>query len=489
LRGRLVRLVAVCLSLWAATFFCTPARAACPDSVAQARREQNSDGTVVVPYFFGLARDRAQAAANDACVTVRFVGPSTSSAKVVVQSVPAGRSVRVRSMVVLRLAMVDSATVPSLIGLSQEAATAKATASGLKPLFYGPSIYHGAVASQSRPAGQTVARGSFIQLQMGASRALTVPDFVGRTRSQAAALAAANHLDAAFSGADDDNAHVVSQSPSPGAQVPAGTTEQLQLAAAARLTAPNLLHRTRAAAKALAARRGLVLGMSGDQSPDARVARQSPGPGTNLDPGARIQVTMAIPAIVEPSPGASAAATESSEAVPIGTPTPTPTGVGNAATTQVPDLTGMLRSEVQGHLAAHGLSPDFLGDASADARVTSQSPSAGENVSPHAIVNVVMAKPAGSLVPWIAGIGGAIVVAVGGFLAFRPRRKKGIVSMVPQAATTPPPTPPVTPPAPPPPLATFTATADQGRPTVRLASEPAAAARGLLLQTQQGRQP
>ena len=185
---------------------------------------------IVVPYFIGLTRDKAQALANGASLTARFIGSPEAGARVVTQSLTANRRVTPHAVVQLRMAMVNSTVVPALIGLDRDAALAKAEGSALDPSFYGPASPDALVASQSLPSGQTVARGSSIGLQMEASKLLTVPDFTGRTKSQAEALAASSHLTPNFIGPVDAAARVVDQSPAAGSQVHAGAVEQLKLA-------------------------------------------------------------------------------------------------------------------------------------------------------------------------------------------------------------------------------------------------------------------
>jgi beta-lactam-binding protein with PASTA domain len=486
------RLVALVLSLWASAFAAAPAWAA-GAGCAQISAQRDDDASVAVPYLFGLTRDRAQALANDACLTARFSGPNSSDAKVVDQSVPAAKRVRPYTVILLRMAIVNSAVVPSLIGLSRDAATAKAEASGLKPLFYGTPGPHAAVLSQSRPSEQTVAWGSFIELQMVAPKTIAVPDFVGKTRSQAEASAAAAHFAIAFTGPDDASARVVGQSPEPGALVPPGTAVQLQVALA-RVTVPNLRDRTRAAAAAILARHGLVLDISGDQDPRARVVRQSPAAGASANPGGHVAAVLAVSPVGETSPSDAGTAPTDTGSHPAGVAGHGLVSVASHGTTQVPDLSGQSEAEARDFLVKYGLVPAFVGDTSKGARVTSQSPAAYTSVRRGSRVNVVMAQPISSSHLLLGtGIGGAIVLAGGAFWMLRrkwnPERDEPPVDETKLGES------PVEdteedeakdrtrPPAFP--LVTFAASVDQGRPTVRLSGEPIAAARALPMDVQQ----
>ncbi|HWU04137.1 MAG TPA: PASTA domain-containing protein [Novosphingobium sp.] len=151
-------------ALSAALLLASPAHASCGNA------EQGLNAATIIPYFHGLTFDRARAVANEACLRLLANGANTNGETVVAQSLPAGSRVRPRTTISLLFAAAPAPTVPQLIGLSHDAAEQQAQASGFKTLFYGNSGPGQVVVSQSRPAGQVLARGSYLQLQMAAAK-------------------------------------------------------------------------------------------------------------------------------------------------------------------------------------------------------------------------------------------------------------------------------------------------------------------------------
>ena len=423
---------------------------------------------VPVPYLFGRTRGDAEKLSDAAGFTTRFVGPGGPDATVIAQSVEAGQSRPRGSQINLRMGLVGggSITAPRLLGLNRGAASGRAEASGLKPLFYGPNEPGVLVASQSVPAGQQVARGTYIQLQMRAPVAsLRTPNFSGLSIEAARALAASSRLRPIFSGDEGQGSHVVSQAPGPGSETSSGAEVALRLGIS-QTRVPRFTGRSRAAAMAIAAKTGLTLNISGDESASARVSQQTPSPGASVAPSSAVEVVMAAAAVVQ-TPGLI-----------------------------VPQLIGLTRAEAAGALGQSSLRMESTGSASENAVVMSQSPAAAMNAAPGDIVRVVLSvvsrQPAAvtpaahGVIPtnpshsrsWLAPLGGltAAAAALVAWLVFRRPKPDDIV--VP-----PPPKPEPGPGPKPKPVApvVYSATIDAGRPTVRFAHEPPFAARALTL--------
>ncbi len=217
-----------------------------------------------VPYFFGRNRADADAQARGAGFATRFFGAAGPTATVVAQSIEAGRQLPQGVVIALRMGLPEGGqtTAPPLLGLNRDAAANRAEASGLKPIFYGPTGYGVVVASQSIRAGQQVARGTYVQLQMHAAVEnnpssqgqpqshdvqVPTPRFMGRTRSSALTVASRIGATLDITGDDDLLARVVSQTPRPGAVLPQDGHVELTMATPAPLptqpTAPTTTDR------------------------------------------------------------------------------------------------------------------------------------------------------------------------------------------------------------------------------------------------------
>ena len=118
-------------------------------------------------------------------------------------------------------------SVEDLSGLSPAEAEKQLDRQNLTVRFVGEGEV---VTGQIPSPGQSVPGGSQILAYLGAApepETVTVPDFAGMTRSQAAEAAAGLYL--LETGNPDDNAVVASQDLAPDTEVPAGTTVRLEL--------------------------------------------------------------------------------------------------------------------------------------------------------------------------------------------------------------------------------------------------------------------
>lgn len=465
------RISAILLGLSAAIFMLGAPSASFAAGPPTKMAETGEFRAMPMPYVFGRHRDAAASQLQAAGFTPRFVGATGPDATVIAQSIDAGQARPRGAVVVLRMGMVEGGgtTAPRLLGLNRDAASGRAEASGLKPLFYGPNEPGVLVASQSVPAGQQVARGTYIQLQMRApTTILRMPNFSGLAMEEARALASANRLRATFSGDDGQGARIVSQTPTPGSETSAGADVELRLGIS-QIRVPRFTGRSRAVASAIAAKTGLVLDISGDGGDSARVSQQSPGAGRSVPPESHVAIVMA-PA--------------------------------QAVSLIVPQVTGLTSAAAAAALAQSNLRMEGAGSPSATAVVMSQIPLAGANAAPQDVVRVVLGArdPASVALPhvandsrgstvtiapkktgspgWLAPLGGLGVgaAAVVAWLVFR-RPKPGDIVPPDTTPSEPRHDPDPKPVAP----VVYNAVVDAGRPTVRFAHEPPVAARALTL--------
>jgi PASTA domain len=121
--------------------------------------------------------------------------------------------------------------VPNFIGLTREEASTLAEQSHLRTTFAGPSSVDARVKSQSRNSGTPISDdGLQILLQMAVPPSaiqVQVPNFEGKKRNEANAMAIAYGLTPVFSGAADGR--ISYQSPAPGTRTERGAQIELEL--------------------------------------------------------------------------------------------------------------------------------------------------------------------------------------------------------------------------------------------------------------------
>ncbi|WP_226895907.1 PASTA domain-containing protein [Polymorphobacter sp. PAMC 29334] len=119
-----------------------------------------------VPYLYGRNHVDAESVATAATLRVQFIGSVSPTAKVINQSLPAGREVSPGATIVARMDTIANVQVPLFIGFDTAAAASRAQAGGFRAVFLGPSAPGAVVVEQSVPAGRSVTRGTVIELQM-----------------------------------------------------------------------------------------------------------------------------------------------------------------------------------------------------------------------------------------------------------------------------------------------------------------------------------
>jgi beta-lactam-binding protein with PASTA domain len=188
----------------------------------------------------------------------------------------------------------------------------------------------------------------------------TVPDLAGQTVDEArtSVLAQGLRLDLALGSADDPTATVTAQTPEPGTEVERDSVVTVTLSAATGpsptegVLVPDLSGLPRAAAARALDARDLQLAVDPGGDDAGRVRSQRPAPGSVVDPGTVVTVTLLAP----------------------------------GGRVVVPDVVGLDRAQAQASIDAAGLI--MRADADGDGRVRTQTPAAGTLVPAGSVVGV-----------------------------------------------------------------------------------------------------
>ncbi|MBA3690481.1 MAG: Stk1 family PASTA domain-containing Ser/Thr kinase [Actinobacteria bacterium] len=205
---------------------------------------------------------------------------------------------------------VAKVTVPDVVGMSLEEATATLTAEGLKvgePLTEvssDPADKPGTVLGQDPLPDQQVGEGTEVILTISkAPRTFTVPDLTDATVEEAAALLEAENL---VLGSQTPQAsdgievgHIISQSPLPDDEVPKDTPVDVVVSTGPEITTvavPDVTCLSYGQAKARLTSVGLEISLQGTAPPNPlcsnpnKVAAQDPAAGTEVDSGSTVNV-------------------------------------------------------------------------------------------------------------------------------------------------------------------------------------------------------
>lgn len=268
---------------------------------------------VVVPSAAGLAQADAEAtitAAGFKVGTVKQEASSTVAAGNVISQSPAGKAKAaagsaINFIVSTGPSAADKVAVPDLSGMTASQAESAISAAGLVAKVGNSeysSVEAGLVYTQNPAAGTQLAKGSAVTyaISLGKQNA-TVPDVTGST--QASATAALKSAGLAVAVSDDYSStvasgNVISQNPSAGTSVAAGTTVGIVVSKGAKpvsqVTVPNFLGLSEDSARASAKSAGLSLDITyiTDASAKAVVTDQDPESGSKVDPGSIIAVVI-----------------------------------------------------------------------------------------------------------------------------------------------------------------------------------------------------
>jgi len=194
-----------------------------------------------------------------------------------------------------------SAEVPSVAGDTQEDATERLEEAGFRVAVEAASsetVPEGLVISSNPSGGETVRRGSVVTIRVSSGpRLVTVPPVVGRSADAARQALRGRGLLFSVSREESEKptGQVISQSPSAGEQVEAGTTVALTVSSGVpAVTMPNVIGDLRPDAVQALRDRGLAVTVTEVetevQSQNNRVTDQFPPPGTQLREGDSVTI-------------------------------------------------------------------------------------------------------------------------------------------------------------------------------------------------------
>ena len=261
---------------------------------------------VVVPDVTGTTQAEAQATLQASGFKMVVAGqtPSTDvpAGAVVSENPAAGTKVRSRSEIGVTLSKGKPvATVPSLSGLTLDAASSAIVSAGLAVGSVtnqnNSTFPAGTVISQSPLSGEKLTAGNRVDLVVSAGQAqVTVPEVRGKTRAAAStsltSLGLVVSVGTVFS--TQPTGIVVSQGPTAGSTVTKGSTVTISVSKGPTpVRVPNVVGAQEADADTSLQNIGLVpvsVPTSGTPSQVGNVISQSPQSGTRVRPGSQVRI-------------------------------------------------------------------------------------------------------------------------------------------------------------------------------------------------------
>ena len=301
---------------------------------------------VTVPGVVGQTQSAATAALNAVGLVLGAVTQQCSNsvaAGLVISQTPAtGATAAAGSAVNLVVSTGNcDPSVPNVVGMTQAAASSALVSAGMVlgtvAQQCSGTVSAGRVISQSPAAGTVAASGSSVSLVVSTGPCpVPVPDLAGKTQAEAAAaISAAGLIPGTVTEQCSDTVaagHVVSQSPVKNTQVQPGSTVTLVVSTGTcKVTVPNLVNQTQAAAASLLANAFLTAGTVTQQCSDTvsqgNVISQNPAAGTEANMGSAVAIVVStgacratVPNLVGQS-ASSASATLSAAGLLLGTQT------------------------------------------------------------------------------------------------------------------------------------------------------------------------
>ena len=231
-------------------------------------------------------------------------------------------------------------TVPSLDGLTIEQATATLADYELRLGAQTPEISErpaGTVIAQQPAAGESIEQGQSVNVTISAGREqATVPQLIGLTSLDdvRTALADANLVlgDILEEESNQPAGYVLDQDPTEGTQVAAGTAIAITVSSGL-VEVPDVVGISESQALSDLARAGFETQVIDQEIADVtpgEVLAQSPQPGSRLERGALVTITVAVGPII-PTPEPTVAPTDTAVPVPTDTAAPAPVDTGAPA--------------------------------------------------------------------------------------------------------------------------------------------------------------
>lgn len=289
------------------------------------RDDDNGRGTpsaVTVPRVVGEKQERAVARINGSGLTARVVSkPSSATAGTVFAQQPhGGARVARNSDVTLSVSAAETVVVPDVVGKRAPAAVSVLRGQGLIVETASASSRQptGTVLAQSPAAGESVAKGSTVQIRI--SRGLVpIPDVTGQMRDTAVSTLRGAGLvpQAVTVPSAQAKGTVVAQRPQAGKRVPQGSTVRINVSGAQSTTTgpppppppagtatravPDVTGQRQEAAQRTLDNAGFKAGVVyvPSDEPQGRVVSQSPAGGLTRKRGTRIQLNVSL----GPNPG------------------------------------------------------------------------------------------------------------------------------------------------------------------------------------------
>jgi beta-lactam-binding protein with PASTA domain len=322
-----------------------------------------------VPDLVGLTQAAAQTAITAAGLTVGTRTTTNSatvpSGRVISQAPAAGSNVPPGSAVALVVSL--GAKVPNVVGLTQAAAEAAITSSGLTvgtvTTANSTTVPAGTVISQSPTAGTNVAPATAVTLVV--SLGVEVPNVVGLTQAAAQTeITSASLTVGTVTTANSSSVavgKVISQNPAAGAKVEAGSAVALVVSLGAKV--PNVVGSSKGSAQTALTAAGLKVGtvtsVNSQTVAIGNVISQNPTAGFNVAPGSAVALVVSLG-------------------------------------TAVPNVVNKSQAAAQAAIAGVGLTvgnvTSVFSDTVALGNVISQNPTAGTNVSPGSGVGLVISS-------------------------------------------------------------------------------------------------
>ena len=268
-----------------------------------------SSGGVSTPDLVGQSLSNAKATLSNAGLklgTVQYqtgTNAQTQGLAVTKQDPVAGTSVDDGSAVNVTLGT-GTATVPSVVGMTQTEASAALQKEGLSIASVNAAtsstVAKGKVISQNPQAGAKVPKGSQVLLTVSSGTGSTpVPDVVGQTQASAAnALQAAGFTVAATqqSSSSVQKGNVISQKPAAGTSAKKGSTVTITVSTgAASASVPDVAGQTQSAATTTLQNAGFTVSVTQQASatvPSGSVISQNPSAGVQATQGSTVTIVV-----------------------------------------------------------------------------------------------------------------------------------------------------------------------------------------------------
>ncbi|HEU4392759.1 MAG TPA: PASTA domain-containing protein [Solirubrobacterales bacterium] len=204
-----------------------------------------------------------------------------------------------------------SSKVPATAGLESEEAAEKIEDAGFDPQFESAnsdSVEEGLVIHSEPSAGTTATNGSVVTLTVSRGPKLVkVPVLVGSQRRLAVQQVRGRGLTPSVSEEESSApvGEVLSQSPSAGSEVEAGSTVTIVVSSGEeQATVPNVIGKLRSEAVQAVRDAGLTPSVEEEetavQGKVGRALDQFPPPGSELAPGDSVTIVVGVPAVVPP---------------------------------------------------------------------------------------------------------------------------------------------------------------------------------------------